>query len=158
MNFKPQIQSLIDILKPEIIHPLIMENVLIPFLVSYAKKTKRNNFYLWENITVKKWVTVKLSHKIQPDLEKFVLYAFPTEKDAKKHPYFEAETMRVIEAPTIHLLFAMISAEEIDSCIFYLHSNNRPQGLELERKVFVEACQQRVKTFLDSSDEFSNIA
>ncbi|MGL5035440.1 MAG: hypothetical protein ACRC6M_16765 [Microcystaceae cyanobacterium] len=158
MNFKAQIQSLIDVLDPEIVHPLILENVLIPFLVSYAKRTKKNHFYLWEDTTENKWVTVKFSHKIQLDLKKFVLYAFPSEKDAKKHPYFEADTMRIIEIPTIHLLMTMISSEEVHSLIFYLYPNNYTQELELERDVLFEACQQRLKTFLDSRNDLSNIA
>ena len=73
-----------------------------------------------------------LSNRTQPTLEKQVIYAFPTLKDATSSTA-EANLVAV-PVPVVHILFQMVAVPPLDSLLFFETPGNLAAATEVKRE------------------------
>ena len=75
-----QMQALIDNAPQDGQTPLIMQ-AIAPVLKHFATRLQRSQYYILQS-SDRSWLVTTLSNRSQPELEKNVIYAFPTLKDS----------------------------------------------------------------------------
>ncbi len=89
------------------------------------------------------WLKITLSNRNFPEIEKQVVYAYPTYESAtieanklvELEPYCQ-------EIGTIDLLFQLLALTEVDSLIFLQQAQS---GKEISRKELYNLCQKQLK-------------
>jgi|688.fasta_scaffold07852_11 hypothetical protein len=156
MNLKSQLQELSKGLQG-IMSTVAIKKAIIPVMVSYAKRVKRGHFFVWTS-PEQEWIVTTLCHRLDPSLEKRVVYAFTSTQDAKKHEDFDDPGLRVVEVPIVLIFTKLLVSEGLDSIIFFPHRGNVKQGLELEKSQFLELIKDRLRQVEDVTDNYSRIA
>lgn len=92
------------------------------------------------------WLTVTLSNRNFPELEKQVVYAYPSYDVAtiEARKLLELEPI-CQEMGVIDLLFQLLALKEIDSLIFFDQSRSGQQGKEISRQEIQNLCQRQLK-------------
>lgn len=130
MDLDRQIQTLIqnapqDGKTPEIIA------AITPALKLLAEQLKHLQYYILQTLQ-QNWVLTTLSNRTQAELEKRVIYAFPTVKDASSS--IVEDHVMAIPVPVIHILFQMIAIEPLDSLVFFETPGNLTTATEVKRE------------------------
>lgn len=90
------------------------------------------------------WLQVTLSNRQFPELEKKVVYAYPSYRMAKLEANKLVELEPVCqELGTIDLLFQLLGLPEIDSLIFLQHGQG---GKEIKRQELYNLCQKQLQS------------
>lgn len=156
MNLKSQLQELSKGLQ-ETLSPVAIEKAIIPVMVACAKRVKRGHFFVWES-PEQEWIVTTLSHRLDPSLEKRVIYAFTSTQDAKKHEDFDDPRLGVVEVPIVLIFTKLLVLKDLDSIIFFPNRGNLKQGVELEKSQFLELIKNRLRQVGDVTDNYSRIA
>ncbi|MBO1346955.1 MAG: hypothetical protein EBE86_005950 [Hormoscilla sp. GUM202] len=132
MNLDQQIQLLIDQAPTDGSTPFLME-AIAPVLKSIASQLKHSQYYIIQSPD-DNWVLTTLSNRVQPELQKNVIYAFPTQKDAANTAYARQDPRAMaLPHPVTHILFQMVAMETVDSLVFFETPGNLDAGTEVER-------------------------
>jgi hypothetical protein len=132
MDLNQQIQALIDHAPPDGTTPGIVQTIA-PALKLIAVQLKHLEYYVLQTLD-QGWVMTTLSNRDQPDVEKNVIYAFPTLKDAASSPNSPKNPeVIVIPVPVTHILFQMVAMKSVDSAVFFETSGNLANGVEVKR-------------------------
>jgi len=91
------------------------------------------------------WAMTTLSHRDNSDVQKNVIYAFPTLKDVTLGPYpMHDPQMIALPVPVTHILFQMLAIESVDSTIFFELPGSMVVGTEIQREELNQLIQSSI--------------
>jgi hypothetical protein len=143
MELEQQIQILVENAVDYEIAPVVIEKAIAPILKSLAQTLEHLEYHVWQNLQEDWIISVISSRKIQK-LEKKVIYAFATVKDAKSFDTGKDADLIAIPIPTIQILFQVFSLQQVDSIIFFNQPGNITQGIEIQRRELQNSIQQQL--------------
>ncbi|HEY9636599.1 MAG TPA: hypothetical protein V6D14_24580 [Coleofasciculaceae cyanobacterium] len=132
MDLEQQIQVLIDQAPQDGTMPKVIE-ALAPVLKLLASQLRHVEYYILQTLD-QGWVVTTLSNRAQPEVEKNVIYAFPTLKDAGDFQSVWDPQIIATAVPVTHLLFQMLALDTIDSTVFFDTPGNLAAGTEVRRE------------------------
>jgi hypothetical protein len=98
------------------------------------------------------WVVTTLSNRTNPELEKRVVYAYPTLHDAIKSQY-RRDNPQLTAKPigVIHVLFQLTAMEPVDSIVFFETSGVSGDTIEIPRFELQLLIQQVMAPYRNTS-------
>ncbi|MGB6295908.1 MAG: hypothetical protein WBF90_06945 [Rivularia sp. (in: cyanobacteria)] len=142
MDLQVQIQSLIDNAPQDGITPQLIA-AIAPALIQIAHSLRATQYYIVQNPDGE-WVLTTLSNKKNPQLQKQVIYAYPTLQDVSSTSGVGFDPP-LIAAPigVIEILFQIIALQPVDSIIFFDTPGTTASAVEIPRS--------RVTSIIESS-------
>ena len=134
MDVDRQIQDLIENAPKDGTTPQLVKTIA-PILKSLASQLQHLRYYVAQTDN-QRWVVTTLSNRSQPELEKKVIYAFPSAKDAREatgSTPLQQSDLVALPTPVTHILFQMLAMETVDSTVFFETSGNLSNGVEIRR-------------------------
>ncbi|MBW4522781.1 MAG: hypothetical protein KME16_24340 [Scytolyngbya sp. HA4215-MV1] len=133
MNLDQQIQVLIDDAPQDDVTPQLVRTIA-PVLKQLAQQLRHSQYYVLQTLD-QNWVLTTLSNRTQPDVQKNIIYAFPTLKDVTIGPSpLQDPQLIALPTPVTHILFQMLAMERVDSTIFFETPGNTATGTEIRRQ------------------------
>ena len=132
MDLQAQIQSLIDNAPQDGITPQLVA-AIAPALMQITQKLRATQYYILQNPDGE-WVLTTLSNKNNPQLQKQVIYAYPTLQDVSTTSGVGFDP-QMIAAPigVIEILFQMAALQPVDSIIFFDTPGTTANAVEIKR-------------------------
>ena len=157
MNLQAQIQSLIDNAPQDGITPQLVASI-VPALTEIARKLHFHEYYILRN-TDGDWVLTTLRNRIEPQLQKQVIYAYPTLQDVSTTSGVGFDP-QMIAAPigVIEILFQMVALQPVDSIIFFDTPGTTANAVEIERSLIQTIIESSLQQNHRSSDIPPDIA
>lgn len=144
MDLDAQIQLLIDNAPPDGVTPRVV-GAIAPILIAIAQQLRHSQYYILQNLD-RGWVLTTLSNRANPDLEKRVVYAYPSLQDV---PVSSAAGLdpQVIAAPipSTHILFQLVALEPVDSIVFFETPSDLTNGVEVRRQDLQNLIQSQLQ-------------
>jgi hypothetical protein len=131
MDLEQQIQVLIDNAPQDGTTPKAIE-AIAPVLTLLANQLRHTDYYILQTLD-QGWVLTTLSNRAQPELEKNVIYAFPTLKDAADFQSVSDPQIMAAALPVTHILFQMLAIDTVNSIVFFDTPGNLATGIEVSR-------------------------
>lgn len=131
MDLEQQIQLLIDNAPQDGTTPKLVE-ALAPVLKLFANQLQHSEYHILQTLD-QGWVVTTLSNRSQPEVEKKVIYAFATLKDAVDFQSVSDPQILAMPVPATHILFQMLSLETVNSTVFFDTPSNLTAGTEVRR-------------------------
>ena len=104
---------------------------IAPLLQQTAGQLKHPQYHVLQGSN-EGWIVTTLSNRTQPELEKSVIYAFPTAEDAQaRMPINQASKTTVSCVPVVHILFQLIALKSVESVIFFEKPGRLNSGIEI---------------------------
>lgn len=150
MELKQQLQILIDEAAEYGIAPAIMEAIAAVFEV-VARQLQHLEYYVLQNLS-EDWVISVISND---GVEKKVIYAFTTLRDAKNFNISRESDIIAISLPVVQILFRLFSVGQIDSIIFFEKAGNTSGGVELKRRDLQNSLQQHLQQLKTSPPDIA---
>ncbi len=143
MDLQAQIQLLIDNAPKDGLTPQFV-SAIAPALEAIASSLRHSQYYILQNLE-EGWVLTTLSNRTNPELEKRVIYAFPTIQDVSRT--LSAGLDPVIFTPIMvtHLLFQLMALDPVDSIVFFETSSTTSNMVEIKRADLQELVQQNLQ-------------
>jgi hypothetical protein len=153
MNLDQQIQALIEDAPQDGTTPRLVATIA-PVLKVLATQLRHREYYILQNLQ-EEWVLTTLSNRVNPQLEKYVIYAFPTAQDATLS-FTNSPEARVLPraVPTIRILFQMVALETVDSLIFFETPGNLEVGTEIRREDLQNLIQMQLQQLVAPPNPF----
>ncbi len=131
MNLDAQIRSLVENAPQDGTTPRLVEAVA-PAMKALAGQLRHEQYYVLQS-SQGQWRVTALSNRDRPDLEKTVIYAFPSLQDAQNAARSPETSPAVVAVPlpVTHILFQMMAFKTVDSLIFFETPGNLQQGAEV---------------------------
>ena len=142
MDLEQQIQVLVDNAPQDGTTPKAIE-AIAPVLTLVASQLQQLDYYILQTLD-QGWVLTTLSNRAQPEIEKNVIYAFPTLKDAADFQSVSDPEVLAVTVPVTHILFQMLAIETLTSIVFFDTPGNLTAGIEVRR----DNLQQLIQTQL----------
>lgn len=131
MDLDQQIQALIDNAPRDGTTPKLMA-AIAPVLKLVASQLRHLDYHILQTFD-QDWVVTTLSNRAQPEIEKNVIYAFATLKDAADfHSNLDPQILAVA-VPVTHILFQMLALDAVTSLVFFDTPGNLAAGTEVRR-------------------------
>jgi hypothetical protein len=147
MDLDRQIQALIESAPRDGTTPQIVA-AIAPALKTLASKLRHSEYYILQTL-YRDWVVTTLSNRAQPKVEKKVIYAYPTRKDAAAGGYAPQNPQLIASPiPVTHILFQMVALETVDSIVFFEKSGNLEVGTEVRRSDVQNLIQSQLQQLL----------
>jgi hypothetical protein len=143
MELEQQIQVLVENAVHYGIAPVVIKKAIAPVLESLAQTLEHLEYYVWQNLQ-EDWIISVISARKTQTLEKKVIYAFATVKDAKSFSTGKDDDFIAVAIPVIQILFRVFSLQQIDSIIFFNQPGNITQGIEIQRRELQNSIQQQL--------------
>lgn len=144
MDLDAQIQVLVDNAPQDGITPQVVA-AIAPGLKLLAQKLRHPQYYILQSMD-SDWVMTTLSNRTNPDVEKRVIYAFPTLKDIPVVSTTELKAdLIAVPLPVTHILFQLTALETVDSIIFFETSGDLTNGIEIRREDIENLIQLQLK-------------
>lgn len=144
MDLDKQIQLLIDNAPQDGLTSRVVA-AIAPVLKLLAGQLRHSQYYILQSLD-QSWVLTTLSNRTNPDVEKRVVYAFPTLQDtsvvlaAGLDPQVIAVTI-----PVTHILFQLVALETVDSTVFFETPGDLTTGIEVRREDLQNLIQVQLK-------------
>lgn len=132
MDLEQQIQVLIDRAPPDGTTPKAVE-AIAPILKLLAGQLRHLEYHVLQTLD-QGWVLTTLSNRAHPDVEKNVIYAFPTLKDAADFQSSWGPQIIAVSVPITHILFHMLAIDTVNSIVFFDTPGNLTAGREVRRE------------------------
>ena len=142
MDLEQQIQVLIDNAPLDGVTPKAVE-AIAPVLKFLASQLKHLEYQVFQTLD-QGWVLTTLSNRAQPEVEKNVIYAFATLKDAADFQSVSHPQILATAVPVTHILFQMLAIDTVTSTVFFDTPGNLAAGIEVRR----DDLQQLIQTQL----------
>jgi hypothetical protein len=147
MDLDAQIQVLIDNAPQDGTTPEVVATIA-PVLKVFAQRLCHHQYYILQT-TNQEWMMTTLSNRARPDLQKRVIYGFPTLEDARSSVNAPRPANLVAVAlPIVQILFQMVALHTLDSLIFFETPGNLDNGVEIQgvdvRKAIQLQLQQKL--------------
>ncbi|MDC0835531.1 hypothetical protein CKA32_002601 [Geitlerinema sp. FC II] len=147
MSLDTQIQTLIENAPRDGSTPQAIE-AIAPVLKALAEQLRHREYYILQTPDGN-WLTTTLSNRANPDLEKSVVYGFPSLEDARtSRPQTTERELIAAPLPVTHLLFQMLAFDRVDSLIFFEMPGNRETGTEVKREDLQRAVRLQLQSYL----------
>ena len=132
MDLQAQIQFLIDNAPQDGITPQLVA-AIAPALIQIAQKLGFPQYYILQNPSGD-WVLTTLRNKSNPQLQKQVIYAYPTLQDVSTTSGVGFDP-QMIAAPigVIEILFQIVALQPVDSIIFFDTPGTTANAVEIPR-------------------------
>jgi hypothetical protein len=157
MDLEAQIQLLIDNAPHDGITPQLVA-AIAPALKAIAHQLRYPQYYILQSLE-SEWVVTTLSNRANPELEKRVVYAFPTLKDATLSSSAGLDSQVIATAiPVIEILFQLVALEPVDSIVFFETPGTTNNTVEVQRTDLQERIQQKLQKNRSSKQVPPNIA
>ncbi len=132
MDLEAQIKLLIDNAPQDGMTPQLI-TAIAPVLNAIASSLRHSQYYILQDVN-QRWVMTTLSNRANPELEKCVIYAYPTLQDGRAS-IDAVSNPQVIAAPipVTHLLFQLVALEPVDSIVFFETTSTIDNSVEVER-------------------------
>jgi len=149
MDLDQQIQLLIDNAPQDGTTPRIVA-AIAPALKMLAAQLRHPQYYILQTLD-RDWVLTTLSNRTHPNVEKQVIYAFPTRSDAVAGA-LAPRTLRAIAqpVPVTHILFQMVALDTVDSTVFFETPGNLISGTEVLRQDVQSLIQAQLQQHLSA--------
>lgn len=150
MDLDEQLHILINNAPKDGSTPQLMQ-AIAPALKLIAGQLRHPQYYILQGLN-QNWLTTTLSNRLQPDIEKNVVYAFPTHKDAITSSQVPKSAQIIaVPVPVTHILFQLIALHSIHSLVFFETPENLATGTEVRREdlqnLIQTHLQQQVSTY-----------
>lgn len=145
MDLEQQIQVLIDSAPQDGTTPKLVE-AIAPVLKLLASQLRHLEYHILQTLD-EGWVVTTLSNRTQPEVEKNVIYAFSTLKDAADFQSVSDPQILAVPIPVTHILFQMLALETVTSTVFFDTPGNLTTGTEVRR----DDLQNLISTQLQNS-------
>ncbi|HAX86394.1 MAG TPA: hypothetical protein DCY91_09010 [Cyanobacteria bacterium UBA11370] len=132
MDLAQQIQVLIDNAPRDGTTPQMVK-AIAPALTLLARQLKHLEYHILQSLD-QGWMVTTLSNRTQPELEKNVIYAFPTLKDAADFQSSWNPEIMAVPVPVTHILFQMLAIDTVNSTVFFDTPGNLTAGTEVRRE------------------------
>jgi hypothetical protein len=144
MDLKAQIQLLIDNAPQDGVTPQLVK-AIAPVLSARAQKLRHSQYYILQNMD-ESWILTTLSARANPQLEKRVIYAFPTIQDVPLRSSAGLDPQLIAAPiPVIHILFQLVAMEPVDSIVFFETPGITNDSVEVRRADLQHLIQQRLQ-------------
>ncbi|NES83663.1 MAG: hypothetical protein F6K10_20875 [Moorea sp. SIO2B7] len=162
MNLDQQIKILIDNAPQDGVTPTVIEQAVSPVVKLFANQLQHLEYYVLQTLD-QGWVLTTLSNRAKPNLEKKVIYAFATLKDAGNFQGSSDPQIMTTSLPVTHVLFQLFALKQVYSIVFMETPGNLTAGVEVKRadlENLIETQLQQLRTSPKSSPSNipSNIA
>lgn len=155
MNLDQQIQLLIKNAPPDGVTPKVMEEAIAPILKLFASQLQHLEYHVLQTFD-QGWVLTTLSNRAQPEVEKKVIYAFPTLKDAADFQGASDPQILALPVPVTHILFQMFALDQVNSTVFFEIPGNLTNGTEVHRADLQNLVQMQLQQFRSSLQDNSD--
>ncbi|MBW4634864.1 MAG: hypothetical protein KME30_24035 [Iphinoe sp. HA4291-MV1] len=144
MDLQAQIQLLIDNAPQDGVTPQLV-TAIAPVLSAIARKLRHSQYYILQNME-EVWVLTTLSNHANPQLEKCVIYAFPTIQDVPLGSSAGLDPQLIAALiPVTHILFQLVAMEPVDSIVFFETSGITTTSVEIRRTDLQHLIQQQLQ-------------
>ncbi len=144
MDLEQQAQVLVEQAPQDGTTPTLV-NVVTPVLMEVANQLQHRLYYILQAADGR-WLTTKLSNRHRPEVEKSVIYAFPTLQDAQANPQiYQGLQGAAVQMPVLHLLFQVFAIPSLDSVIFF--EAGPETGVEIRCQELQELVQRQVEAY-----------
>ncbi|MBE9125110.1 MULTISPECIES: hypothetical protein [unclassified Coleofasciculus] len=143
MDLAQQIQVLIDNAPADGTTPQMVE-AIAPVLTLVASQLQHSDYHILQTLD-QGWVVTTLSNRAQPEVEKNVIYAFPTLKDAADFQSNWDPQIIAVSVPVTHILFQMLAIDTVASTVFFDTPDNLTAGTEVCREDLQRLIQTQLK-------------
>lgn len=140
MDLAQQLRVLVERAPQDGITPHIVALAVNPALEIFAKKLKHSQYYVMQSAQ-KQWVMTTISNRVNPTVEKKVIYAFTSVRDAMDFQHLGQKDLLPEKIPVAHILFQLFALKHLDSVIF-LDTPQDSHGKEVRVKDFQEVFYQ----------------
>ena len=146
MDLEAQIQLLIDNAPQDGMTPQIMASIA-PVLIAVARKLNHYQYCIIQN-SQQDWVLTTLSNRANQEIEKQIIYAFPTIQDvslisdAGRDPHLLPTLMDVTQ-----ILFQLVALKPVHSIVFIEIPGSLTHTVEIQRSQLEKLIQQRLQKF-----------
>jgi hypothetical protein len=150
MDLQAQIQLLKENAPQDGITPQLI-TAIAPALQTLAQRLAHKQYFILQSME-EEWVVTTLSNRTNPELEKRVVYAYPTLQDAIKSQY-RRDNPQLTAKPigVIHVLFQLTAMEPVDSIVFFETSGVSGDTIEIPRFELQLLIQQVMAPYRNSS-------
>jgi hypothetical protein len=145
MDLEQQIQVLIDNAPQDGTTPKVVE-AIAPVLTLLASQLEHLQYHILQTLD-QDWVLTTLSNRAQPEVEKNVIYAFPTLKDAADFQSGSDPQIIAAVVPVTHILFQMLAIDTVNSVVFFDTPGNLTAGTEVRRDDLQNLIQRQLQQF-----------
>jgi len=154
MDLEEQIQTLIDDAPADGITPQIVE-AIAPVLSHFAGQLQYAEYYILQTLN-QGWLLTTLSNRANPKVEKNVIYAFPTLKDAADFDSHSASDPQVmaLPVPVTHILFQMLAIDNVNSLVFFDTPGNLASGTEVRRGDLQKSVQVQLQKVHPATESY----
>ncbi|MBW4612066.1 MAG: hypothetical protein KME21_02055 [Desmonostoc vinosum HA7617-LM4] len=144
MDLEAQIQLLIDNAPDDGVTPQLVA-AIAPTLGAIAQELRYSQYYILQSVK-EDWVLTTLSNRANPELEKRVIYAFPTIQDISLISSAGLDPQLIaIAVPVINILFQLVVLEPVDSIIFLETPGTTTNAFEVRRTDLQNLIQQQLQ-------------
>jgi hypothetical protein len=144
MDIEQQIQVLIEQAPQDGTTPKAIE-AIAPVLTLLASQLRHLEYYILQTLD-QGWVVTTLSNRTQPEVEKNVIYAFPSLKDAADFQSVWDPQIIAAGIPVTHILFQMLAIDTLTSTVFFDTPGNLAAGIEVRRDDLQNLIQAQLKS------------
>lgn len=143
MKIDRQLEILINDAANYGVSPTVIEKAIAPALKLLANQLKCSEYYVVQNLQ-DDWILTTISN---PKLkqEKKVIYAFPSVQEAARFQDKVDPDILAVAIPVTHLLFRLLSLQQVDSVIFADNSSKITSGVEIERDRLSNLIKQQIR-------------
>lgn len=142
-SFDRQIQSLIEDAPQDGTTPALVR-AIAPILTALAAQLRHPQYYLVQTLQ-RDWAILTIRNDADPDVEKTLVYAFPTLKDTFQGPFPTNDPGLIsLPMPVTHILFQMVALEGLDSIVFFETPGNLDVGTEIQRQEVMALIQAQL--------------
>ena len=144
MDLDKQIQLLINDAPQDGVTPGVVA-AIAPVLKQIAGKLRHHSYYILQNLD-QEWILTTLSNRANNEVEKSVIYAFPTIQDITNVSAAKLDP-QIIAVPVLvtNILFQLITLEMVDSIIFFETPGASNAGIEVRREDIQNLIQVQLK-------------
>lgn len=151
MNLDTQIQRLIDDAPQDGITPRVVA-AIAPGLKLLAQKLHHFQYFILQSLE-QDWIITTLSNRDEPNVEKQVIYAFPTLQDVAAGYGTEIDPQAIaVPIPVTHILFQLMALEGVDSLVFFENPGDLSKGVEIRREDIQHLIQVQLQSHFNSPD------
>lgn len=149
MDLDQQIQALVEGAPQDGSTPQLIESIA-PVLKTLAHRLQHLQYYVMQTLD-DSWVMITLGHRSQTEVEKNVVYAFPTLKDVAAGPFALSDpNVIAVPVPVMEILFQMLAMTSIYSIIFFETPGNVTIGTEVQRAELETLIHQFLQSQVDA--------
>lgn len=152
MDLEQQIQVLIENAPPDGTTPKVVE-AIAPVLQLLASQLKHLEYYIFQTLD-QGWVLTTLSNRSQPEIEKNVIYAFPTLKDAADFQSVSDPEIVAMPVPVTHIFFQMLALDSVSSVVFFDTPGNLTAGTEVRREDLQNLVRVQLQQYKSSPSSY----